>query len=71
MHLAQSQRNRTEDSSPAFSAGRKLSEVEQALLWSVLQEDHEYPSRVLLDKVCQRQLAISVSLRHVNSWLSV
>ncbi len=28
-----------EEPSPAFYAGRKLSEVEQALLWSVLQED--------------------------------
>lgn len=68
MHLAQSQRNLTEEPSPAFSAGRKLSEVDQALLWSVLQEDRECPSRVLLDKVAQRQLAIAVSLRHLNRW---
>ena len=36
MHLARSQRNLTDNTSPAFSAGRKLSEMEQALLWSVL-----------------------------------
>ncbi len=68
MHRAQSQRNLTEESSPAFSAGRKLREVEQALLWSVLQEDRECPSRVLLDKLVHRQLAIAVSLRHLNRW---
>ncbi len=68
MHLARIQRNPTEDPSPAFSAGRKLSEVEQALLWSILQEDRACPSRVLLDKLAQRQFAIAVSLRHVNRW---
>ena len=68
MHVAQSQRNLTEDPSPVFSAGRKLSEMEQALLWSVLQEDLECPSRVLLDKAAHRQIVIAVSLRHVNRW---
>src|SRR5712691_13020350 len=68
MPLTQSQRNRTEETSPDFSAGRKLSEMEQALLWSVLQEEPECPSRVLLDKAAQRQIVIAVSLRHVNRW---
>ncbi len=68
MHLAQSQRTLTEDASPAFYAGRKLSEVEQALLWTVLHEDPECPSRVLLDKIARRQILIAVSLRHVNRW---
>jgi hypothetical protein len=51
MHLAPSQHNLTEDCSPAFSAGRKLSEIVQALLWTILQEDPGCQSRVLLDKV--------------------
>ncbi len=68
MHVAQSQHNLTEDPSLVFSAGRKLSEMEQALLWSVLQEDLECPSRVLLDKAAQRQIVIAVGLRHVNRW---
>src|SRR6266702_156004 len=68
MPLSQSQRNRTEETSPDFSAGRKLSEMEQALLWSVLQEEPECPSRVLLDKAAERQIVITVSLRHVNRW---
>src|SRR5712691_9915834 len=68
MHLTPSQRTLTEDASPAFYAGRKLSEVEQALLWTVLHEDPECPSRVLLDKIARRQILIAVSLRHVNRW---
>ena len=68
MPLTQSQRHRTEETSPDFSAGRKLSEMEQALLWSVLQEEPECPSRVLLDKAAERQIVITVSLRHVNRW---
>ena len=68
MPLTQSQRNRTAETSPDFSAGRKLSEMEQALLWSVLQEEPECPSRVLLDKAAERQIVITVSLRHVNRW---
>jgi hypothetical protein len=68
MHLAPSQRNLTEDFSPAFSAGRKLSEIAQALLWTILQEDPGCQSRVLLDKVAHRQIPIAVSLRHVNRW---
>ena len=68
MPLTQSQRHRTEETSPDFSAGRKLSEMEQALLWSVLQEEPECPSRVLLDKAAERQIVMTVSLRHVNRW---
>src|SRR5437879_2129372 len=68
MQLIRSQSNLAEEPSPAFYPGRKLSEVEQALLWSVLHEGPECPSRVLLDKISQRQRAIAVSLRHVNRW---
>src|SRR5712692_12021032 len=68
MPLTLKQRNLTEVSSPSFCAGRKLGEVEQALLWSLLQEEPECPSRVLLDKAVDRQIVIAVSLRHVNRW---
>src|SRR5919106_52981 len=68
MPLTQSQDILAEEPSPVFYAGRKLSEVEQALLWSVLQEDPQCPSRVLLDKVAHRAMPIAVSLRHVNRW---
>jgi hypothetical protein len=68
MPLTLKQGNLTEVSSPSFCAGRKFGEVEQALLWSLLQEEPECPSRVLLDKVAERQIALAVSLRHVNRW---
>ncbi len=68
MQLTRSHDILAEEPSPAFSAGRKLSEVEQVLLWNVLQEDPECPSRVLLDKVAGRQIWIAVSLRQVNRW---
>ena len=67
MPLALSQRNLDEGSSPSFCAGRKLGEVEQALLWSLLHKDPECPSRVLLDKVVQQRLR-TVSIRHLNRW---
>jgi len=68
MQLAQKQGTLDEVSSPSFCPGRKLGEVEQALLWSLLQEDLACPSRVLLDKAAHRQMVITVSLRHVNRW---
>ena len=68
MPLTHSQRTLADDRSPDFSAGRKLGEVEQVLLWSLLHEEPECPSRVLLDKAAQRQIVIAVSLRQVNRW---
>jgi len=68
MHLTLSQRNLAEDASPAFYGGRKLRAVAQALLWTLLQEEPECPSRVLRDPVAQRQIPLTVSLRHVNRW---
>jgi len=68
MPFAPSQRNRDEGSSPSFCAGRKLGEVEQALLWALLHEDPQCPSRVLRDKVVQQQIPLAVSIRHLNRW---
>ena len=66
MHLAPSKRILAEDARPPFCAGRKLGEVDKALLWTLLQEDQECPSRVLLDKVAQTQAPLAVSVRHLN-----
>ena len=68
MQLTHGQRSIGDDLNPDFYAGRKLGEIEQALLWSLLQAEPECPSRVLLDKAAQRQIVIAVSLRHVNWW---
>src|SRR5215831_14394398 len=50
MPLALSQSNPAVGSSPSFCSGRKLGDLEQALLWSLLQEDPQCPSRLLLDE---------------------
>src|SRR6266852_1032016 len=68
MQFAPIQRNFDEGSGPSFCAGRKFGEVEQALLWTLLHEDPECPSRVLLDKGAQRQISMAVSIRHLNRW---
>jgi hypothetical protein len=68
MQLAPEQCNLDANASPSFCAGRKLNEVEQALLWSILQEEPACPSRALFDKAAQRQIWIAVSLRQVNRW---
>jgi len=40
--------------------------MEKALLWTLLHEDPECPSRVLLDKVAQTHAPLPVSIRHLN-----
>jgi len=37
-----------------------------ALVWKVLHEEPQCPSRVVLDKVAQSQVPIAVSVRHLN-----
>jgi hypothetical protein len=66
MPLAPIKRNLVEGSSPPFERGRKIGAVEIALLWQLLHEDPECPSRVLLDKVAQTQEPMPVSIRHLN-----
>ena len=68
MQLALSQGTLDEGTRPSFCAGRKLGEVEQALLWTLLREDLQCPSRVLLAKVAERQILMTVRLRHGNRW---
>lgn len=68
MQLARNQGILDETSSPSFCSGRKLDEVEQALLWTLLQEDPACPSRVLLEQAARRQFVVVVSLRQVNRW---
>src|SRR5437870_4906452 len=68
MPCAPSQRTLDERSSPSLCAGRKLGDVEPALLWTLLQAGPECPSRVLRDKVTERQRPLAVRLRHRNRW---
>src|SRR5881398_352748 len=68
MPYAPRQRPLDVGASPSFCAGHKLGEVVQALLWTLLQEEPACPSRALLDKAATRQIAMRVSLRHLNRW---
>jgi hypothetical protein len=40
--------------------------MDKALLWNLLHEDPECPTRVLLDKVVHMQISMAVSVRHLN-----
>jgi len=66
MPLALSKHPLTDGSSPSFEAGRKFGVVEMVLVWQVLHEDPQCPSRVVLDKVAQSHVPIAVSVRHLN-----
>jgi len=66
MSVALSKPTLTEASSLSLEAGRKRGAVELAVVWQVLHEHPQCPSRVVLDKVVQRQVTMHVSVRHLN-----
>ena len=66
MPLAPSPHNLAADARPPFSVGTKIGAMEKTLLWTLLHEDPECPSRVLLDKVAQTHAPLPVSIRHLN-----
>jgi len=68
MSVALSQPTLATPSSPSFCDGRKFSEVEQAVLWTLLQQAPQCTSRQLLAKAAEHQIWPRVSLRHLNRW---
>jgi hypothetical protein len=68
MSAALSQPTLAVPSSPSFCEGRKFSEVEQSVLWTLLQQDPPCTSRQLLAKAAAHQIWPRVSLRHLNRW---
>ena len=70
MSAALSQPTLVAPSSPSFCEGRKFSEVEQAVLWTLLQQAPQCTSRDLLAKAAAHQIWPRVSLRHLNRWRS-
>ena len=64
MHIIQ--RNPAADSSPAFCAGSKVTEIPKALLWRLLHEDPTCPSRMVLHTIAETQGQIAVTLRQIN-----
>jgi len=55
-------------SSPSFFDGRKFSEIEQVMLWSLLQQTPGCTSRDLLAKATEHQICPRVTLRQINRW---
>jgi len=53
-------------SSPSLCAGRKVGDVEKALVLNLLHEDPQCPSRLLLDKIAQNHTPLDISVRHLN-----
>ena len=53
-------------SSPSLCAGRKFSDVEKALVFNLLHEEPQCPSRLLLDKIAQSHAPLAISVRHLN-----
>ena len=66
MHTPSVEDKQPDVSCLSLRAGRKITAVQQAVLWELLQADAGCPSRVLLDQMAQRDEPLSVSLRQVN-----
>ena len=66
MPLAPSQRKLNPPSSPSFCAGRKLGEIDKALMWKLLHDNPQCPSRLLFDKVAQAHAPLDISVGHLN-----
>ena len=47
--------------SPSFCDGRKFSEVEQAVLWTLLQQDPQCTSSAIVNLACK---GLTVAKRH-------
>ena len=54
--------------SPSFCDGRKCSEVEQAVLWPLLQPDPQCTSSDWRDKAAQHRIWPQVTRRQINRW---
>jgi len=52
--------------SPSLGAGRKLDDVDKAVLVNVLHDNPQCPSRLLLDKMAQHHVPLDISVRHLN-----
>jgi len=66
MPVARTQPTLNSPSSPSHYAGRKLDDVDKAVLVNLLHQDPQCPSRLLLDKVAQTHLPLDISVRHLN-----
>jgi hypothetical protein len=68
MSVALSQPPLASQPSPSFCNGRKYTEVEQAMLWTLLQQEPRCTSRDLLARATQHKVWPRVTLRQINRW---
>ena len=54
------------DFCPAFSGGKKITELQQAQLWAVLNEEPACPSIRVLEKMMQSYEPVPIGIRQVN-----
>ncbi len=66
MHTAPAENKQPDESRLPLGAGRKITAVQQTLLWGLLQADPGCPSRVLFDQLAQGGERLSVSVRQIN-----
>jgi len=64
--MHRTQRNPVDDARPEFCAGRKVTDTHKALLWKLLNDDPNCPSRMVLHAIAETQVQISVTLRQIN-----
>src|SRR2546428_2553190 len=60
------QRNPVDDARPDFCAGRKVTDTHKALLWKLLNDDPNCPSRLVLYAMGETQVQIAGPLRQIN-----
>jgi hypothetical protein len=60
------QRTPVDDARPEFCAGRKVPETHKALLWQLLNDDPNCPSRLVLHALAETQVQIPVTLHQIN-----
>jgi len=66
MHTAPAENKHPDEFRLPFGTGRKITAVQQILLWELLQADPGCPSRVLLAELAQRGERLSVGVRQIN-----
>jgi hypothetical protein len=54
------------DFCPAFSGGKKITEIQQAHLWAVLSEDPSCPTSRVFEKMADIDICLLIGVRHVN-----
>ncbi len=66
MHTVRVQSTRLFDSCPEFSDGTKITATQKVHLWAVISEEPASPTRRVLEKMAEKAVPLSISVRHVN-----